>query len=160
MMTSKGSRDQRDFERVTIARQPKVGWFDVGGLTRTALKVLTSTIVGGLSDRREVMAALDPRSGAEPVVDYDYSTRDTLWIDYVADLGDGWNATYSVASLIGNDHIVPWPAGAPHSSALGEHGPVLPRGDILIFGGDQVYPFASAENYAARCYNPYYCACP
>ena len=160
MMTSNGSGDQCGFERVTIVRQPKVGWFDVGGLTRTALKTLTSTIVGGLSDRREVMAALDPRSGAEPVVDYDYSARDAIWIDYVADLGDGWNATYSVASLIGNEHIVARPADVPHSSAPGEHGPLLPRGDILVFGGDQVYPVASAENYATRCYNPYYCACP
>src|SRR5512132_149107 len=120
MMTSKGSGDQCGFRRVTIVRQPKVGWFDVGGLARTALKVLTSTTVGALSDRREVMAALDPRSGAELVVDYDYSARDDIWIDYVADLGDGWNATYSVACLIGDDHIVPRQADAPHSSAPGE----------------------------------------
>jgi hypothetical protein len=146
------------FTRVTIVRQPKVDWFDVGELTRTTLKVLTSTIVGGLSDRREVMAALDPRSGTEPVVDYDYSLRDAIWIDYVAALGDGWNATYSVACLIGNDYIVPQPADAPHPSVPGD-GPLL-RGDILVFGGDQVYPVASAENYATRCYNPYYCARP
>jgi hypothetical protein len=156
-MTSKGSGDRCGFKRVTITRQPKVSWFDVGGLVRTAIKALTSTVVGALSDRREVMAALDPRTGAAPTVDYDYSTRDEIWIDYIADLGDGWNATYSVACLIGDNHLAPSPA--THYSAAG-YGPLLPRGDILVFGGDQVYPVASAENYATRCYNPYYCARP
>lgn len=116
MMTNKGSENHSGSDRVTIVRQPKVGWFDVGGLARTAVKTLTSTTVGALSDRREVMAALDPRPGDEPVVDYDYSARDDIWIDYVADLGDGWNATYSVACLIGNDHIVPRPTDASHLS--------------------------------------------
>lgn len=157
MTAGEPSTEHVAFDRVTIVRQPKVRWFAIGELLRTALKVMTSSTVGALSDRREVMAALDPRPGpAEPVADFDYSARDEIWIDYVADLGDGWNATYAIACLIGDDEIAPRPAEA----RPGERALHLPRADILVFGGDQVYPVASPDNYATRCYNPYYCARP
>ena len=46
-----------------------------------------------MSGRRELMAALEPKIGKP----FDYSGQEELWLDYVADTGDGWNATTSVA---------------------------------------------------------------
>ncbi|MFN2504406.1 MAG: hypothetical protein ABR540_09265, partial [Acidimicrobiales bacterium] len=36
---------------------------------------------------------------------YDRSEPDGLWLDYVADLGDGWNSTYTVARLLAQQEL-------------------------------------------------------
>src|SRR5690606_24602207 len=77
----------------------------------------------------------------------DHSQGDELWLDYVADLGDGFDATYSVAYLLAQ-------------SELEVDGERLPRGDVLVMGGDQVYPTASGQAYEDRCKGPYRAALP
>jgi len=59
----------------------------------------------------------------------------------VADLGDGFNATYSVAYLLAQPQLE---AG----------GRVLPRGQVLLMGGDQVYPVANGDGYENRFWVP------
>jgi hypothetical protein len=51
------------------------------------------------------------------------SKRKDLWFDFMADTGDGGNSTYSVARLL-----------AQPSLKMGKI--ELPRGDLLIIGGD------------------------
>ena len=73
--------------------------------------------------------------------------RDEISIDYVADTGDGWDSTYAVAYYLTLPHLdfaVP-PAEDGHTK----------RGEILIFGGDQVYPMASRKDYQERLVKPY-----
>jgi hypothetical protein len=74
-------------------------------------------------------------------------TDGELWLDYVADLGDGFHSTYSVAYLLGQ----------PEVDVAGQR---LPRAQVLVMGGDQVYPTASGKAYEDRCKGPYKAALP
>lgn len=86
----------------------------------------------------------------------DRRTNEGFWIDYVADLGDGFSTTYSVAAEIamrGNN-----PTGTVYPTANGAE-VNLQRGELLIMGGDEVYPLASDEEYRNRTVGPYESAC-
>ena len=118
------------------------------------------------------MAALDPRPLATLEPDHKYDDKSELWIDYVADTGDGWNATYSIAYLVGRDALylrndlepTPQPianSGTAEAAAPNDPGlTTLPGGTVLILGGDQVYPTASASAYQNRLQDPFRCARP
>src|SRR5215467_10479950 len=67
-----------------------------------------------------------------------------MWVDFIADLGDGFEATYAMAYLL----------AAPKLKVHGTD-EVLPAGQILIFGGDLAYPNATLKEYRARCLAPY-----
>ncbi len=143
----------------SITRESKVSWFDTRQLAATAMKSLAATIVGPMTGRREIMAALAP--AVEEISEYTPDSTGALWLDYIADTGDGWNATHSVMWLAGRDGLALSPDGRPTpqpipSSGFQEGIPSidgaipLPHGKVLILGGDQVYPTASAANYKAR----------
>ena len=65
-----------------------------------------------------------------------------MWIDYVADVGDGRHLTYSIAWLLSE-------------KSLSLNGVEMPRGRLLVMGGDQVYPTATRETYQNRFRGPY-----
>jgi hypothetical protein len=67
-----------------------------------------------------------------------------LWVDFIADIGDGFEATYGMAYLLAKDKL----------TVRGEARP-LPAGQILIWGGDLAYPNATLKEYRARCVDPY-----
>ena len=72
-------------------------------------------------------------------------------LDYVADLGDGWNSTYTVARLLASNQLeLDW-HGETHSTV---------RGRILVMGGDAVYPVPKAAEYENRMLGPYRAALP
>jgi len=131
------------------ARRPMVGWFDPGPLVTTAVNVLVSTLFGRHSDYR----LLEALASADQNEYFDYSTRPDgqprreIWIDYVADTGDGWNPTYAVAYWITR----------PSLPAADEHGRLVPTepGHLLVFGGDQVYPTANRRDYQDRLVRPF-----
>jgi hypothetical protein len=141
-------------------RQKMVGWYDPGQLLRTAGEVIISTIFGRNADQRVIEAMFagshtvtlpdpaDPRLIEDGIEDY--SDHQELWIDYVADLGDGWDSTYSVAYNVSRPTLSVNDAYA--------HRYDTERGDILIFGGDEVYPTASQLEYKRRTLTPYDCA--
>ena len=77
-----------------------------------------------------------------------------LWIDFIADLGDGFEATYAMAHLLARPTL-------QVQSATRKQPPLeLPAGQILIFGGDLAYPNATEEEYRTRCIDPYNWAFP
>ena len=81
----------------------------------------------------------------------DRSGQAELWLDYVADLGDGWNSTYTVARLLATEALeLDWD-GETHRTE---------RGRILVFGGDAVYPVPKAVEYENRMLGPYRSALP
>lgn len=149
-----------------IRRETQVSWFDVRQLLATGVKAVTAATVGSMSGRREIMAALDVGDGAH----CDLSDREELWLDYIADTGDGWNATASIAWLVGRDGLVLDREGMPTPQPpqgdcraetlpeAGEDALLLPGADILVLGGDQVYPTASPETYQRRFIDPFQCA--
>ncbi|MFF1384771.1 hypothetical protein ACFVWT_14520 [Arthrobacter sp. NPDC058288] len=70
-----------------------------------------------------------------------------LWLDFTADLGDGFDATYTVASLLAEESLL-------------VEGHDLRRGKVLVLGGDEVYPVASPAAYEDRMVGPYRTALP
>lgn len=148
---------------------PMVGWYDPRQLIRTGLQVAISTIFGRHSDRRLVEALA---SGRPEIYDYTVHYRDDgrdlcemdkerpreeIWIDYVADLGEGWNSTYAVAYYLSEDSR----EFAYTDSVSKEQRRVqVERGDILLFGGDEVYPAADRIEYDQRLVKPYEQAFP
>lgn len=148
-----------------IVQSDQIKWFGVRQLAATALSTLAATVVGSMTGRRELMAALD----ADTPQPADFSGKDEVWLDYVADSGDGWNPTASIAWLVGRDAIAlkrdgrPTPQPIPGDCTTEgepdiEDTLVLRHGEILILGGDEAYPVASAENYQGRLVDPFKCA--
>lgn len=134
-------------QELGFERKPMVNWYDPGQLTNTAVKVLLSSAFGSYADKRELMPVLSRSNGEMENEFFDYSDSEELWLDYTADLGDGWDSTYAIASLLAQD-------------ALTLDGEILPRGRVLIMGGDEVYPTATREEYRNRTKGPYRAALP
>ncbi len=123
--------------------QDQVRWLAPGELLRTAVKVGLSSVFADYADRREVQAAL-PATTLALAPDADGG----VWVDHVADLGDGFDPTYTVALLLAAERLeVDGPDGAPGVS--------LPRGRLLVLGGDEVYPTPSSTTYEDRMKGPY-----
>ncbi|MBL3564276.1 hypothetical protein JMM59_04520 [Rhodovulum sulfidophilum] len=164
---------------VRVVQRPAVGWFSLRLMLRAGVKALVSALAGTRTARREVLAALDlvrqhghaggriRPAAAEPGQD------GAIWVDYVADLGDGFAATHSIAWLVGRDYLglgapgqvvaQPVPDDATHEVGKGDFPAgltLLPAGQITVFGGDQVYPYATQSDYADRCTGVYYAARP
>ena len=141
----------REYARVLgFTPQDEVRWLAPGELVRTAVKVFLSSLFADYSDRREVQAAL-PATVLTIAADGDGG----LWLDHVADLGDGFDPTYTVARMIAADELeVDPPPDGP--------GPPLrfPRSRLLVMGGDQVYPTPSSRGYEDRLKGPYRAALP
>jgi hypothetical protein len=126
-------------------RQPMVDWFAPSQLFDTGIKALLSKIFGAYADKREMQAVLQHK-----VPYFDYSKNgEEFWLDYIADLGDGWNSTYSMAKLLAQEQL---------SFEDGKF--KTERGKILIMGGDEVYPTATREAYNNRLDGPYQAALP
>src|SRR5260370_19955130 len=127
-------------------QMPMVRWYDPLQLIRTGIDVAASTLFGRHSDFRllEALAASSIR------VDEDHGNvgaRESLWIDYVADVGDGWNSTYAIACALAQPALtLADERGNRHDTK---------RGAILEFGGDEVYPVESRSAYMQRFDAPY-----
>ncbi|MQA06548.1 MAG: hypothetical protein GEV07_28855 [Streptosporangiales bacterium] len=125
-----------------------VRWLSPTQLVRTGVKVGLSTVLADFDDRREVQASLDGELLRLPL---DESNAAEAWFDYVADIGDGFDTAYTVAWLLGRDKLDVRSADESYQ---------LPRGSMLVLGGDEVYPTPSARAYEDRMRGPYRCALP
>ncbi|GAA2905398.1 hypothetical protein Acy02nite_87130 [Actinoplanes cyaneus] len=118
-----------------------VAWLSPVQLAGTGLRVALASIQGSYLDKRELQGSFPDE------VDREIGPDGDAWIDFVADLGDGFDATYSVAYLLAQPQLT-----------VGGH--VLPRGRALVLGGDEVYPTPSTERYEDRLIGPYRAALP
>ena len=130
-----------DPQQLGFTPQRPVGWLAPLLLLNTGLRTLMAILFGAYLDKRELQNALSGETFQQA------GTDGELWFDYVADLGDGFHATYSVAYLLAQPE-------------LEVDGRVLPRGQVLLMGGDQVYPLANGDSYEARMKGPYRAALP
>jgi Calcineurin-like phosphoesterase len=122
-----------------------VGWYDPPQLLRTGAFVLVSQQFALHADNREIQALDKPHANC---ADYSTSYLDDIWIDFVADCGDGWNSTYAVASALAKEQLqLTLPNG---------NDAVLHRGKLLIFGGDLIYPTPTGRGYDDRLLKPYF----
>ncbi|GIM95275.1 metallophosphoesterase [Paractinoplanes toevensis] len=131
-----------DPKELGFTPQRPVGWLAPLLLLSTGVRTLLAILFGAYLDKRELQNSLDGSWFDQSV------TEDgEMWLDYVADLGDGFHATYSVAWLLAQDRLT-------------VDGAELPRGRVLLMGGDQVYPLASGDGYESRMKGPYRAALP
>lgn len=120
-------------DNVAPHQRPAVAWYQPDVLLSAARRVLSSTDMLRNRDLRE--------SYEQPLTVIDCSEPDrdgNYWFDFIADTGDGGNATYTVACAALGD------------SVAGDGGERLPRGELLLLGGDLAYPAASSEEYRYR----------
>lgn len=133
-----------DPSELGFERRPMVRWLDPHQLFDTAIRVLLSGLLGTYADPRQLQALT-------PIETLDRSEVPDLWLDYVADLGDGWDSTYTVARLLAADQLeLEWNGEAV----------VTERGTVLVMGGDQVYPVPKRKEYENRFLGPYRSALP
>ncbi|MEI2694095.1 MAG: metallophosphoesterase [Saprospiraceae bacterium] len=110
-----------------------VSWFSLNVLFYTLIRERKVTKA---SDFRE-------KSGEFGKAQYDLkvSENEEVWIDYVSDTGDGFSETLTVLNLVTKD------------LQINEH--LLKQGRLLVFGGDQTYPYSSYDNYSSRLFGPF-----
>lgn len=147
--TATPGRDPRptdlDPEQMGFTPRRAVPWLSPVLLAGTAVRVVLADLFGAYLDKRELQSALPSQVLDEPPArsdeDLDY------WFDFIADAGDGFNATYSMAYVLAQRE-------------LPVDGATLPRGEALVLGGDLVYPTASGQQYEDRFKGPYRAALP
>jgi hypothetical protein len=142
-------------------------WFRPTLLAKLLWRVIVSEVFGQYADRRLIVAALDPVTKEEilrrarqfypgtafdneddrPPTIFTPDKEGAVWIDFLADLGDGFDSTFAVASLLARDQL--------KVEEL-----TLPRGQLLVMGGDEVYPNADPKFYHEQLINPYAWAFP
>ena len=140
--------DSKPFKKITRMTD----WYNPWQLIDTGKKTLISTIIGENADPRLVGKLPDEGKFFDYSVEFasdnfdahdpEAEPRNEIWIDYVSDVGDGFNSTYSVAYSLAKE-------------TLDVSGEQLPRGEILIFGGDGVYPTATSAEYEQKLVKPY-----
>ncbi|AUM65358.1 hypothetical protein C0R09_12955 [Brevibacillus laterosporus] len=153
------------------ARPGMVNWYNPKQLIVTGIKTLLSTLFGLYSDFRLIEAygqsaprfedyskAIKQDEQGNYVTDKqgfycldESREREEVWIDYVSDLGDGFNSTYTIAYYLSRPTLCLEDTDSNHSH-------ITSRGNILVFGGDQVYPTANKKAYETRLITPYYLA--
>jgi hypothetical protein len=134
-----------------------VSWYDPRQLARVGIRTLVSSVFGQYADQRLMQAVTDTAEDQELVGRYDYcgaagsdpqkclgmDDAGAYWIDYVADVGEGFEPTYTLAYLLAQDSLEVRGAGR------------LRHGEVLIMGGDQCYPQATREEYRRRLLLPF-----
>ena len=173
----------------------RVAWLHPLQLLRTVYHSILSTAGTGLLDRRDVQAAQPPVYDGYPSVTWlrgaplddpgatgtqSHSRKESsadylipppsspcapIWIDYVADIGDSWDATYATLSTLARSELrfaILGPNGQPiEPGQIGSEATrSLPRGHVLVLGGDQVYPTPSREAYRLRTRSAFMAAFP
>jgi hypothetical protein len=128
----------------SFARRTKmVSWFDPRLLALAGYRAAMAAIFGKWADARLTEVTGPADSGVidlRPPVGQ--PAWDDLWLDFVADPGDAFAPTIAVAAAVSR-------------SALHVGGVLLPHADVLVLGGDEVYPVAGLERYQNQLLGPY-----
>ena len=136
-------------------KTPMTNWYDPLQLIDTAKRTIISTTVGQYADPRAGMPDADlyeffDYSKHVLPTEHDFeldpskADREEIWIDYAADVGDGFNPTYAIAYYMSRPQL-----------KLEGVDDLLPRGEILFLGGDGVYPTANPTRYENQLVAPY-----
>lgn len=161
-------------------RPGAVRWLSLPQLVRTGFMVAQARSFALFTDQRESMAGsprelyrlqvrrpapkreVKPDPLAMPAPERDPAVDEAVWVDYVSDTGDGFRATFATGRCISGGVTVPAqsiPAGlTPEARAEAELAAEMfddrPRhADLLVLGGDEVYPVGSPKNYRERLNN-------
>ena len=144
-------------------QEPMVNWLSPVQLLMTALRVTAARTIGAFADARAVQAALNPAS-ANPAITVPADADGNVWVDYLADTGDGWHSTYSMALCASQAVHLQAKTQAKAQTKSQTQGQAqdltLPRASVLLLGGDQVYPTPADQGYRTRFVDPFRAAFP
>jgi hypothetical protein len=152
-------------DQMEFVPQEPTRWLVPKLLVLIGVQVALSTKFAEFFDRRDAQTGVsvtriadatqdgDPAGGdrwsvAESRQGYDFTGAEELWLDYVADSGDGFDATTTIAALVARDTLT-----LPGPGPAGEHS--TRAGAVLVLGGDQAYPFATMQEYRNRLVGPF-----
>ncbi len=169
-------------DRVSFSPKPMVGWFDPSVLFLAGSSLALTDAVGPFADRRESLGVSGSAGGVIELAEFgpESTPGQPVWIDYVADIGDGQVPTMAVAwhlarGLIRREngakpdeqpsperavelaHEQHWDhpvALTPRPTPDGDD-VALPRGSLLVIGGDLAYPIGTTKAYENRVIGPY-----
>ncbi len=132
------------------AQAKMVNWYHPKMLANIGLKAVVSGTFGNYADRRELEAALDVNMDTErlwKLLEKEYCEgKDDIWIDVINDTGDGFNSTFAVARTVAKKRLtLEWKEADGTTRQVETQ-----RGKVLVFGGDEVYPFPTYEAYLNR----------
>ncbi len=138
-----------------------VRWYGITSLFGHLRHLIASAIASEQVDSRDWMRAEPPEAllsrmlcvlgvdasasaGAGPSTLTERLGR-PVWIDFIADTGDDRDVSAAVGAMLFRDYDVT------------EEGRtrLLPRGDVLLMGGDTAYPVATADEIHARVIEPW-----
>jgi hypothetical protein len=131
-----------------------IRWYGATSLFGHFRNLVSSAIASESVDSRDWMRPLDAAElltrvtrvlGVESKGTVLESIDRPLWIDWVADTGDDHDVSQAVGRMIFAEYSVDEPGGAA----------TLPRGDVLLFGGDTAYPVATADEIHRRVVKPW-----
>ncbi|CAN8246430.1 unnamed protein product [Cochlearia groenlandica] len=119
-------------------------------LFKTVFDLLVSiTVFVGRFDMRMLQAAMikscDGTNRKELLYDH-FADKKDFWFDFMADTGDGGNSSYAVAKLLAQPSL---------TVLVGDEYQPLPRGNVLLIGGDLAYPNPSSFTYEKRLFCPF-----
>ncbi len=134
-------------------------WFGATSLAGHARNLVSSAIAAESIDSRDWMRPARPEellhdctrvlaaavTPATPPATLVGALGRPVWIDFVADTGDDHDVSQAVARMIFETYSVEEDGRAR----------ILPRGDVLLFGGDTAYPVATGEEIARRVVAPW-----
>ncbi len=150
--------DKKPIQKLRDGELPgMVGWYEPALLARVGTRTIISSVFGQYADQRLIQAATDVAPIETIINRYNFSDirsedperrvsvgeNGAFWIDYIADIGDGFLPTYTTAYLLAQPRL-----------DIKDTEP-LTAGSILIMGGDQCYPQATREEYKLRLQTPY-----
>ncbi len=135
-------------KKETYVQPTMTNWYEPRMLLNIALKAMISGTFGNYADRREIQAALDNNldEGEMDKLREAYCSEDEIWIDVVNDTGDGFNSTFAIAKCVAKKGLTLKLKGKDGAETVF----TTPRPKILIFGGDEVYPFPTTEAYTNK----------
>jgi hypothetical protein len=122
-----------------------VGWVSAWTLFRTFL-------ARHKAQQRGAAGMFDPSKDQAEPHSYPAKPSETFRFDYVADLGDGFDATAAIGWVLDRESLE---LPDDPSDELPSPPVSLERGRLLIMGGDQVYPLAGPGEYRDRVVVPY-----
>jgi hypothetical protein len=144
-------------ERRGKARPRAIAWFGFTSFWGHLRHLLATAIATDSVDSRQWMipnppaellgralAVLKPR-GAVEAPTLAAAMGGEVWIDFIADTGDDVTVSEAVARLLAGEFTID-----DDGETL-----VLPRGDVLIHGGDLAYPVATVREMSRRLVVPY-----